>query len=163
MGMNPNPEAIAVREVLHSLPFFQELTPAELEQVAALGRVVSYPKEMILFREGDKGEALYVVLDGSVRVSKAVPGSRDEAMAFMERGSFFGEMALVDDFPRSATAVASQDCKVLFIDKQDFIAVIQADPIIGRKILWAFCRTLSLRLRETTDRIVALSSFTRPF
>jgi len=116
---------------------------------------------MILFREGDKGEALYVVLEGSVRVSKAVPGSRDEAMAFMERGSFFGEMALVDEFPRSATAVASQDCKVLFIDKQAFIQMVQEDPVIGRKILWAFCRTLSLRLRETTDRIVALSSFSR--
>lgn len=159
--MNPDPEVLAVRDILRSLPFFQELTPEELEQVVALGRVVTYPKEMILFREGDKGEALYVVLEGSVRVSKAVPGSRDEAMAFMERGSFFGEMALVDEFPRSATAVASQDCKVLFIDKQAFIQLIQGDPVIGRKILWAFCRTLSLRLRETTDRIVALSSFSR--
>ena len=159
--MNPNPDSLAVRDILRSLPFFQELTPGELERVVALGRVVTYPKEMILFREGDKGEALYVVLDGSVRVSKAVPGSRDEAMAFMERGSFFGEMALVDEFPRSATAVASQDCKVLFIDKQAFIQMVQEDPVIGRKILWAFCRTLSLRLRETTDRIVALSSFTR--
>ncbi len=159
--MNPNPDTLAVRDILRSLPFFQELTPGELEQVVALGRVVTYPKEMILFREGDKGEALYVVLEGSVRVSKAVPGSRDEAMAFMERGSFFGEMALVDEFPRSATAVASQDCKVLFIDKQAFIQMVQEDPVIGRKILWAFCRTLSLRLRETTDRIVALSSFSR--
>jgi CRP/FNR family cyclic AMP-dependent transcriptional regulator len=159
--MNPDSDSLAVRDILRSLPFFQELTPGELERVVALGRVVPYPKEMILFREGDKGEALYVVLDGSVRVSKAVPGSRDEAMAFMERGSFFGEMALVDEFPRSATAVASQDCKVLFIDKQAFIQMVQEDPVIGRKILWAFCRTLSLRLRETTDRIVALSSFTR--
>ncbi len=161
--VNPDPETIAVRDVLRSLPFFQELTPEELERVVALGRVVTYPKEMILFREGDKGEALYVVLDGSVRVSKAVPGSRDEAMAFMERGSFFGEMALVDEFPRSATAVANQDCKVLFLDKQPFIQMIQEDPVIGCKILWAFCRTLSLRLRETTDRIVALSAIARPF
>ncbi len=163
MVMQPNPDPAAVRDILRNLPFFQELTSAELERVVALGSVVLYPKDMILFREGDKGEALYVVLDGSVRVSKAVPGSRDEAMAFMERGSFFGEMALVDEFPRSATAMACQECTILFIDKQAFIRMIQEDPVIARKILWAFCRTLSLRLRETTDRIVALSAITRPF
>ncbi len=161
--MHPNPDPAAVRDILRSLPFFQELTSEELERVVALGSVVVYPKDIVLFREGDKGEALYVVLDGSVRVSKAVPGSRDEAMAFMERGSFFGEMALVDEFPRSATAMACQDCTILFIDKQAFIQMIQDDPVIARKILWAFCRTLSLRLRETTDRIVALSALTRPF
>jgi CRP/FNR family transcriptional regulator, cyclic AMP receptor protein len=161
--MMENPESTSIRDILKAVPFFRDLTPGELDQIIALGRRVTYPKDMILFKEGDQGEALYVVLEGSICVSKADVGGKDNPMAFMERGSCFGEMALVDDFPRSATAVASQESRILFIDKQAFLSFLEIDPIIARKILWAFCRSLSLRLREASDRIVALSSFTRPF
>jgi CRP-like cAMP-binding protein len=84
-------------------------------------------------------------------------------MAFIERGGCFGEMALFDEFPRSATAIAHEECRVLFIDKQAFLKLLQGEPVIARKILWAFCRTLSVRLRETTDRIVAVFALARPF
>jgi len=161
--MMENPESTAVRDILKAVPFFRDLTPAELDQIIALGRMVTYTKDMTLFKEGDQGEALYVVVEGSICVSKAVPGGKDHPMAFMERGSCFGEMALVDEFPRSATAIASQESRILFIDKQALLRFLEDDPVIARKILWAFCRALSLRLREASDRIVALSSFTRPF
>jgi CRP/FNR family cyclic AMP-dependent transcriptional regulator len=161
--MMENAEFPTVRDILKAVPFFRDLTPAELDQIIALGRMVTYPKDMILFKEGDQGEALYVLVEGSVCVTKAAPGGQDNTMAFMERGSCFGEMALVDEFPRSATAVANKESRILFIDKQAFLDLLEADPIIARKILWAFCRALSLRLREASDRIVALSSFTRPF
>jgi CRP/FNR family transcriptional regulator, cyclic AMP receptor protein len=161
--MIETPGSTAIRDILKAVPFFRDLTPVELDQIIALGRMVTYSKDMILFKEGDQGEALYVVLEGSICVSKAVPGGKDNTMAFMERGSCFGEMALVDEFPRSATAIASQESRILFIDRQAFLNFLEIDPIIARKILWAFCRSLSLRLREASDRIVALSSFTRPF
>jgi CRP/FNR family transcriptional regulator, cyclic AMP receptor protein len=83
-------------------------------------------------------------------------------MAFMERGGCFGEMALIDEFPRSADAIAQTDCRVLFFDKNVLLDLLQEDPVIARKILWAFCRTLSMRLRETTDRIVSLFTLARP-
>jgi CRP-like cAMP-binding protein len=72
-------------------------------------------------------------------------------------------MALFDEFPRSATAIAHEECRVLFIEKEAFLDLLRSDPVIARKILWAFCRTLSVRLRETTDRIVALFALSRPF
>jgi CRP-like cAMP-binding protein len=71
-------------------------------------------------------------------------------------------MALVDDFPRSATAIAHEDCSVLFLGREAVIDLFQEHPVVGRKILWAFCRSLSLRLREASDRIVALTSVSRP-
>ena len=156
-------EATMLHDILGSVPFFKELAPQELAQIIALGRLVTYPKDAMLFVEGDPGEALYIVVDGSVRIGKSVPGAKEEAMAFIERGGCFGEMALFDEFPRSATAIAHQQCRVLFIEKQAFLEVLRSDPVIGRKILWAFCRTLSVRLRETTDRIVALFALARPF
>ncbi len=72
-------------------------------------------------------------------------------------------MALFDGFPRSATAIAHENCRVLVIQRQAFEDLLAADPVIARKILWAFCRTLSVRLRKTTDRIVALFAMARPF
>lgn len=156
-------EAAALRNTLGAVPFFQALTPEELDSIVALGRLVPYAKGAVLFREGDPGEALYIVVDGSVRISKVVPGAQEEAMAFMVQGACFGEMALFDGFPRSATAIAHENCRVLVIHRQAFEDLLEGDPVIARKILWAFCRSLSVRLRETTDRIVALFAMARPF
>ena len=162
--MAPDATATTLHDLLAGVPFFRELTPEELGRIITLGRLVTYPKDAVLFTEGDPGEALYIVVDGSIRISKVVPGAKEEAMAFMERGGCVGEMALLDDFPRSATAIAHQECRVLFVEKQAFLNLLHEDPVIARKILWALCRTLSLRLRETTDRIVALFAIiTRPF
>ena len=154
---------VNLREILGTVPFFRELTPGELDRIIGLGRLVSYPKDAVLFKEGDPGEALYIVVDGSVRIGKVVPGAKEEAMAFMERGGCFGEMALFDEFPRSATAIAHQECQVLFLEKRSFLDLLHADSAIAAKILWACCRTLSMRLRETTDRIVTFFALARPY
>ncbi len=151
-----------MHEILKKVPFFRDLDLDEMERVSTAGKVVPYRKGMVLFKEGDVGEALYIVLGGSVRISKAVPKVGEQVIAFVEEGSFFGEMSLMDDFPRSATAVAQEDATILFMDRQAFLDLIEKNPVIGCKILWSLCRTLSLRLREASDRIVALSSFSRP-
>jgi CRP-like cAMP-binding protein len=151
-----------LRLLLSRVSFLRELTPDELERVLAIARVVPYARDAVLFKEGDPGAALYIVVDGTVRVSKVVPGAKEEPMAFLERGGCFGEMALIDEFPRSADAIAQTDCRVLFFDKDRLLDLLQEDPAIARKILWAFCRTLSMRLREATDRIVGLFTLARP-
>jgi len=161
MVTTPNPDLTKVRDILRVVPFFRELTQPELDQLVALGRVVAYPKNMVVFREGDKGEALYVVIDGAVRIAMPVPEAWDGTMAFVEPGGCFGEMALVDDFPRSATAIAQDDCTVLFLGRDALLDFFREEPVVGRKILAAFCRSLSLRLRHANDRIVALSSLQR--
>ena len=161
--MTENVDASMLHEILGVLPLFKELASEELDRVIALGRLVTYAKDSVFFMEGGPGDALYIVVDGSVRISKSVPGAKEEAMAFIERGGCFGEMALFDEFPRSAAAVAHENCRVLCIEKHAFFDLLRSDPVIGRKILWAFCRTLSVRLRETTDRIVALFALARPF
>jgi CRP-like cAMP-binding protein len=67
----------------------------------------------------------------------------------------------VDDFPRSATAITQDDCTILFLGRDALLDLFRETPVVGRKILAAFCRNLSLRLRQASDRIVALSSLTR--
>ncbi len=161
MVTTPNPDLAKVRDILRAVPFFRELTQQELDLLVALGRVVAYPKDIVVFREGDKGEALYVVIHGAVRILKQAPEAWDGTMAFVESGGCFGEMALVDDFPRSATAVTENDSVILFLGRDALLDLFREEPVVGRKILAAFCRNLSLRLRQASDRIVALSSLQR--
>lgn len=84
-------------------------------------------------------------------------------MAFIEKGECFGEMALIDDHPRSATAIAHSDCQLLAIDKGGFRDLLRFDCELASKVLWDFCRTLSLRLRETSDRFVTVFAIAKIF
>ncbi|OGB95150.1 MAG: hypothetical protein A2Z31_00545 [candidate division NC10 bacterium RBG_16_65_8] len=152
---------MVVRDILRMVPFFQELAQPELDLIVALGHVVGYPKDMVLFKEGDTGEAFYVVVEGVVRIAKSAPESWDGTIAFIEKGGCFGEMALVDDLPRSATAIAHEDCMLLFLEREAVLDLFREVPVVGRKVLWALCRSLSLRLREASDRIIALSALAR--
>lgn len=161
MVTTPDSDLPTVREVLRAVPFFRELTQPELDLLMALGRVVAYPKDMVIFREGDNGEALYILIDGAVRILRQAPEVWDGIMAYVEAGGCFGEMALADDFPRSATAITQEDCTIFFLGRDALLDLFREEPVIGRKILAAFCRSLSLRLRQASDRIVALSSVQR--
>lgn len=161
MVTTPDAGRAQVLDVLRAVPFFRELTQAELELLVALGRVVAYPKDMVVFREGDTGEALYVLISGAVRIVKDAPEVWDGTMAYVEAGGCFGEMALVDDFPRSATAITQEDCTILFLGRDALLDLFRQEPVVGRKILAEFCRSLSLRLRQASDRIIALSSLQR--
>lgn len=70
--------------------------------------VSSFAREEVIFREGDRGDVLYLVGEGAVKISKRGRGGQEETLGFIEPGNFFGEMSLLDGEPRSATAVAAQ-------------------------------------------------------
>ena len=79
-----------------------------------------------IFAEGDKGDRFYLILDGAVRISRMVPGMGEEALAVLKNGAYFGEMALIDDFPRSAHAIVHEKCRSprqILIARQGLCAV----------------------------------------
>ncbi|MGH7361708.1 MAG: cyclic nucleotide-binding domain-containing protein [Candidatus Methylomirabilales bacterium] len=145
---------------LREIPLFRECRYADLARLAAICDEKIHRKGSVIFREGDAGDALYAVLDGTVRISKLTPKGGEEAMAFLEEGGHFGEMALLDEGPRSATAIAHTKCRLLVIRKSAFLDLLK-DEALASQLLLVFCRTLSHRLRETTDRIITLFAFTR--
>jgi CRP-like cAMP-binding protein len=131
------------------------LTGEQLRALAALAEARTFDANESVFREGDVGESLYVVLDGKVRIQKHIPGVGDEALAILERGDFFGEMAIVDRAPRSASAVAHDpDTTVLRFGRKHVDRLLEEDVEAGRAFLEVLCRILSRRLREINDRIV---------
>ncbi len=148
-------------DALGQVGLFQGFEQDELERIVSRGLVIDFSAGAALFREGDPGEAFYLVLEGSVRIIKTVVNVGEEAMAVAEAGDFFGEMALIDDMPRSATAEAREASRLFVLKKADFLDLTYSDPALGCKLLWALCRTFSRRLRETTDRINALFGVSR--
>ncbi len=92
------------------------LSAAEMKLLATFSSEEKFREGSMIFREGEKGDKLYIVLDGRVRISKFIPGVGEEALTVLDRGDFFGEMALIDDKPRSADAKAHDgDATVLRI------------------------------------------------
>src|SRR4051794_38973409 len=85
--------------LLENVPLFSGLTPLQLRKVAELGETQQFEPGVFLFREGSTGEVMYIVMQGKVRISKTVPGIGEEALAILEPGQYFGEMALIDDSP----------------------------------------------------------------
>lgn len=147
--------------LLAQLSLFEGLSADDLTRIASLARARQFRRAEVIFREGEPGDALYVLLAGSVRISKRIAGVGEEALAILEPGSCFGEMALIDSFPRSADAIAHTDCTVGVIRKDHLETLLDADRDLAHRLLSRFVRILSARLRETNDKIkvfFALSS-----
>ena len=131
------------------------LSAAEMKLLATFSTEEKFREGSMIFREGDKGDKLYIVLDGRVRISKFIPGVGEEALTVLDRGDFFGEMALIDDKARSADAKAHEgDATVLSIDRATLNEILSMDPHASLQFLNLLCRMISRRLREINDKIV---------
>src|SRR5690349_11845808 len=104
--------------ILEKVALFEGLTAPQLRKVAALAEPKQFPAGAFLFKEGDPGTAMYVLVNGKVRISKNVPGIGEEALAILEKGQYFGEMAVIEDSPRSADAIAHSSCEVWSIERE---------------------------------------------
>ena len=148
--------------LLKKVALFQYMTAAELLKLSSALREARYSANTHIFHEGNQGSGMFIIIDGKVRISKTVPGIGEEAMAILEPGSYFGEMSLIEDRPRSADAIAHSDCQLYELSREQFDYLTFIDKEITMKLLWSFVRTLSDRLRETNAKmqsLIVLSSY----
>jgi CRP/FNR family cyclic AMP-dependent transcriptional regulator len=146
-----------IAKLLANVPLFRGLNEPSLERMAEVSRVVAYGRNDVIFREGEIGDALYVVLQGEVRISREVAGMGEEALTILARGEAFGEMSVMNDFPRSADAKAHTATELLAVSRDAFEDLLFLDKDLAYEILWNFVRTLSTRLRETNDKMTFLT------
>jgi serine/threonine protein phosphatase PrpC len=132
-------------EVLKGLQMFRYLSYKELVRVVNITETADYESDQLIFRENEPGEAMFVVLQGSVRLSKA-----GTSVAELGKGQHFGEMSLVDRSVRSLTAIAGQATRLLVMRRKEFYAIIKQEPQLAVKLLWSFVQVLNARLRKTT-------------
>jgi len=127
---------------LRRVPVFQHLNSAELLSVLDLAQVADYPGGAKVIAGGGAGQCLFVSVAGTARVVK---GNR--TLAVLPPGSLFGEMALLDQRPRSADVLADGPLQVLAIGREDLFAMMRRDRSLAVKVLWGFCQVLNERLR----------------
>lgn len=145
-------------QILAGIDLFNGLPKAHLERVINIGRENSYGKNEEIFQEGDKGDTFYILLEGAIRISRLVPGMGEEALAVLRPGAYFGEMSLIDDDPRSATAIVHERCKLFEISRRELEDLLFVDRDLAYDLLWNFVRTLSRRLRATNDKMTFLAT-----
>jgi CRP/FNR family cyclic AMP-dependent transcriptional regulator len=144
-------------ELLSKIGLFSALQPTYLRRIATLGLEEDYAPDAVIFKEGAVGDKVYLIIGGAVRISRTVPGMGEEALAVLRAGNHFGEMALIDDFPRSADARAHEACRLFVIRKEDLEDLLFVDRDLAYDLLWSFVRTLSGRLRETNDKMTFMA------
>lgn len=151
-----------VTELLKQVVIFRDLDDAELSQIAEVCKEESFNPGEFIFREGEHGNRLYLIVNGDVRISRDVPGSGEEALAVLKAGAMFGEMAVFDRSQRSTHAISNGGTVTLTISRADFEMLLDFNREMAYKVLWAVVRVLSSRLRSTNDSLrsfLAMSMF----
>jgi hypothetical protein len=138
---------------LQDLSVFKDLSPAQLNIVHQYARPLSCPSGTIICKEGEQGDGVYFILSGYVSV---YTGDRAHRLATFAEGVYFGEMALLEDKPRSATVRAETETKLLTISREDFQKLTESEPSLAAHILLGIARELSHRLRMTNAEVTAL-------
>jgi CRP/FNR family transcriptional regulator, cyclic AMP receptor protein len=150
-------------QLLKKINLFETLLEPELAKIERIGRSENAAKDAVIFKEGDTGDRCYIILKGEVRISKFIPNIGEEALAVLKPGDYFGEMALIDNFPRSAHAIANSDSELYSINKTELDKILILDRELGYKLLWAFTKTLSKRLRETNEKLAGFLAMSGGF
>jgi PPM family protein phosphatase len=135
-------------DTLKKIPLFRYLTYQELVKVLNITYLETYEGGAQIIKEGDSGEELYIVLAGRVVVSRGA-----QEIVELHPGVHFGEMALVDQSPRSATVTAKDPTRLLVVQRRSFYTLIRKEPVLAVKLLWSFVQVLSRRLRETNEQL----------
>jgi CRP-like cAMP-binding protein len=147
-----SPATPPVVERLRQVPLFSEVAEAGLARIARAAREKTYPKNSVILFEDDPGDALYVVMRGRVKVVLVGEEGREVILSILSDGDFFGEMALIDDRPRSAHVIATEDSDLLVLRRDDFRACLEESPFIALGLLTA----MSQRLRQADEKIGGL-------
>jgi CRP/FNR family transcriptional regulator, cyclic AMP receptor protein len=148
-------EKNTVVDYLKGTPIFNNLKTKELQILERYITIRKYMTNEPVFGENEPGTGMYIIMKGSVDIKR---GQHDELLVSLSSEDFFGEMALLDESPRSAAAIAAENnVEVVAFFRQDLVKIVDDYPRIACKILWNVGTVLSSRLRENNKALKAIS------
>lgn len=140
-------------ELIRRIDLFADLDEHELAKAAELSEVRSFPRDAAIFDAGAEGDTVFVVGSGKVKITVTSPGGKELILAVLGEGQVFGEMALLESAPRSASAVTETAVELLALQRREFNRLLDSEPAISRKLL----AILSQRLRRANARMESLA------
>jgi CRP-like cAMP-binding protein len=152
----PSGQKETVLVIMRRVPFFNGLTKSGLLEFQKLIHERTYRADETIFWEGEPGVGMYIVLEGQVGIFKEQGMQQREELARLQRGEFFGELALLDESPRSATAVAMEQSTILGLFRPDLMELIERKPRLGNKLLFNLAELIGERLKHTNSELQAL-------
>ena len=146
--------------LLQFLPPFYGLTNDEAKELSSIISTDEYPKGTKIFDEGSVGDSLFAIVRGRVDIKMKTNGEEQETIASLPEGSVLGEMALLTQQSRSASAVAADDVLLIKLDVEDFQGLIDQGSIAAYKVVYNLGRIVAQRLREVNEQLASLTSQT---
>ncbi|MBI5200187.1 MAG: cyclic nucleotide-binding domain-containing protein [Elusimicrobia bacterium] len=140
---------------LKSLSLFQDLSGRDIGHILAALHTKVYHEGEVLFVEGDPGQALFIIESGRVELSKIDPQGRQQRLITLGPGDFFGEMALLEQLPRSASATSLEKSTIHLLNRRKMEDLLHHHPLIGVSIMRHLAQLLSARLRRASQSLVA--------
>ena len=147
-------EVMALRQV----PVFEDLGPKELAEIEKLVHHRTYKPDEYVFRRNAPGEGLYLILQGKVDILSETEEGKQNLVASLKEGDFFGDLSLLDREPRSANAVSTDHSELLGFFRPDLTGLLKRKPSLGAKILFNLARVIGERLRKTNELLAEAQS-----
>jgi CRP/FNR family transcriptional regulator, cyclic AMP receptor protein len=141
---------------LAALPLFAGVSEADIAEIAALATVIDYPSGSTIFAEDETGDALYAVLRGQVEMRCRDRWGHEQTLATLGPGALLGEIALLTDEPRSATAVTVAEATMLRLAHETFTPLLRQGNGAGHQILYNLAQGVACRLSEVNRRLMRL-------
>jgi CRP-like cAMP-binding protein len=141
---------------LKNIPILRALNEDDLRALAQIAQERKFPSGAAIFVEGGEDNSLFIILSGKVRITKATASGEGKSIATLSEGAFFGEMALFDDYFRSATAIAVGPVRAVQVSKDSFMRFISSAAEGASKLLLEIMKTLAPRIRQTNLELVSL-------
>ncbi len=150
-----------ILNILTEIELFSELDYNSLTNLSNLFEEKIYNQDEIIFKEDSIGTSMMMITSGEVRISQISDPQTEEALIILKKGDVFGEMALLEDMPRSATVIANTNVIIFEVQREKFLSFLENNKEAGVKILMKLAKILSSRLRETDAKVKAFVSLTK--
>jgi len=131
-----------IARLLSSSFLFSGLNEAEFERIAAFARIKKVSRGRVVFSKGDPGNSMFAVISGRLKVQNISEDGKSLIMGFLEPGAVFGEIAVLDSKPRTASVVSIEDSELLVIERAPFLRFLEAYPRVSIKLMEAICERL---------------------
>lgn len=142
-------------EFIAKIPIFEQLSPEDHRVLTGLWHRRTLRKGQVLFKKGDAGDSMFVIEEGSIEISVPVDAPQKQmAVSVLHEGEFFGELSIIDGLPRTATATAIEDCRLLEMKREELISFLMARPAVAISMV----SEIGKRLRATNELVTSLAS-----